>query len=149
MLAPGRILLLRDDADDLEYYDPVMGAVEPVQAERLVRTLRASAADPVAFSPTGQWALSIEGSKLAVWNIATGELERSLAHASGMIGGAVFSPDGSFLATDGGNEEEGEQGGSPFLGTLDGRPFVFALTRVLAAPYPWFCCAVGNFYCGC
>ena len=101
VLEDGRILLLREDAKDLEYYDPVSSAVEPAHAERLVRAMRESEARPIAFAPTAEWAVSIEGSKLAVWNVSTGELERSLAHPSGTIGGAIFSPDGRFLATEG------------------------------------------------
>jgi len=104
LLEDGRILLLRESAEDLEYYDPVSGAVEPARAERLVHAMDESQVEPIAFSPTAKWALSLEGSKLAVWNVFTGELERSLAHPSGIIGGAIFSPDGKFLATDGETE---------------------------------------------
>jgi WD40 repeat protein len=104
ILADGRILLLREDAIDLEYYDPVSGAVEPARAERLVHAMGEVQAEPIAFSPTAKWAVSLEGSELAVWNVFTGELERSLAHPSGIIGGAIFSPDSEFLVTDGETE---------------------------------------------
>jgi WD40 repeat protein len=97
--------MLRDNANDLEYYDPVSGAVEPAHAERLVRAMRENQAEPIAFSPTAKWAVSIDGSKLAVWNVFAGELERSLEHPSGSIGGVLFSPDGNFLVTGSGDSE--------------------------------------------
>ena len=67
--------------------------------------MRENQAEPIAFSPTAKWVVSIDGSKLAVWNVFTGELERSLEHASGSIGGAIFSPDGNFLVTGSGDSE--------------------------------------------
>ncbi len=97
--------MLRDNAKDLEYYDPVSGAVEPAHAEPLVRAMREIQAEPIAFSPTARWAVSIDGSKLAVWNVFTGEVERSLGHPSGSIGGAIFSPDGNYLVTGSGDSE--------------------------------------------
>jgi WD40 repeat protein len=105
VLEDGRILMLRDNANDLEYYDPVSSAVEPAHAERLVRAMRENQAEPIAFSPTAKWAVSIDGSKLAVWNVFTGELERSLEHPSGSIGDAIFSPDGNYLVTGSGDSK--------------------------------------------
>jgi WD40 repeat protein len=105
VLEDGRILIFRDNANDLEYYDPVSGAVEPAHAERLVRAMRENQAEPIAFSPTAKWAVSIDGSKLAVWNVFTGELERSLEHPSGSIGDAIFSPDGNYLVTGSGDSK--------------------------------------------
>ncbi|NQV35683.1 MAG: hypothetical protein HQ515_23520, partial [Phycisphaeraceae bacterium] len=99
VLEDGRILMLRNDAKDMEYYDPVSGVKEPAHVEPLVHAMHETQTDPIAFSPTAKWAVSIKGSKLAVWNVATGELERSLEHPSGSIGGAIFSPDGNFLVT--------------------------------------------------
>ena len=104
ILQDGRILLLRNDAQDLEYYEPASGAVEPAHAEPLMQALHDIEGEPLAFSPTAKWAISIEGSKLAVWNVLTGELEQSLSHPSGAIGGALFSPDGRYLATEGDTE---------------------------------------------
>ena len=103
VLKDGRVLVLRDNAKDLEYYDPVSGTPESAHAERLLDAMRAIQTEPMAFSPTARWAVSIVGPKLAVWNVAAGQLERSLEHPSGKIDGAIFSPDGDYLATGSGS----------------------------------------------
>jgi WD40 repeat protein len=74
-----------------------------VASQRLVRSLSADASLlSLAYSPDGNWLASAEiGNAVQVWEVASGELLRTLVHADlpgEFIWSVAFSPDGKLLA---------------------------------------------------
>jgi WD40 repeat protein len=98
LLDDGRILIQRPSAQDLEYYDPIKGKIEPAHAQRFVQALTRSQAELFEVSPNAKWAVSRDGT---VWNVFTGGREHALSQESNRITGVAFSPDSRFVVTTG------------------------------------------------
>jgi WD40 repeat protein len=105
VLDDGRILIHRASAQDLEYYDPVKGTVEPARTQRFVPASTKMDVDLLEVSPNAKWAVAAEGTNLVVWNVLAGGRERTLSHQSGEVNWAGFSPDSRFVLTTGNGSE--------------------------------------------
>jgi len=102
LLAGGRILIQRTSTQDLEYYDPIKGSIEPAHTQRFVKALTTSQAELFEVSPNAKWAVSRDGT---VWNVFTGGREHTLSHQSNKVTGVAFSPDSRFVVTTGNSFE--------------------------------------------
>ena len=102
---PFSALRLNRKRDAAHFIKECRERLQPAQAERFVKALLESDAQPVAASPNAKWVLFPEGNALVVWNVFADGQQRILSHQSGSIVRGRFSPDSRFLVTVGRDSE--------------------------------------------
>ncbi len=99
LMRNGQISVLRDSAEDFEFYDPDEESFTPADRRELLGAIRGRNAESVAASPDGKWTVTIDRGELSVWEDASARVVRVLSKEVANASQAAFSPDSRFLVT--------------------------------------------------